>query len=236
VRTRALLGGLVLLAPAGCAFERGEPTGVVAASFRGEYASIPERDAGDGWQSLVGPAEVRIDAAALGLDAVTLVAEVGPEDDASQAVVATLATPAAADLLTPAAVTLDCATSCILGPGRLIAARATVASLVLDGSIRTAGTLDATSLVVRFDAAGPTMPAVVAGLDETIDEDEPPGVALALELSLDATLFDALELGDLERDADGAVEISSRSNADALATIATHLAGVPLGVTVSRTD
>src|SRR5262245_1298349 len=124
---------LVLLLASGCAFERGEPTGVVAASFRADYALAPERDAGDGWQSLVGPSEVRLDSAVMGLDAIELVEVVGPDDAPSESTVATLSAGADADLLSSAELDLVCAGSCVVPPGRLVRAVIPVASLHVSG-------------------------------------------------------------------------------------------------------
>ena len=69
MRTRLLLPLLVL---SGCALDAGEGFAVLEPTVRVGYTPLPSRDAGNGFQRLASDYQVRLDAAALGVDHVAL--------------------------------------------------------------------------------------------------------------------------------------------------------------------
>jgi hypothetical protein len=69
MRARLLIATLAL---SGCALDAGEGFAVLEPTVSARYTSLPGRDAGDGFQRLASDYQVRLDAAAVGLDHVAL--------------------------------------------------------------------------------------------------------------------------------------------------------------------
>jgi hypothetical protein len=68
--SRGIVVGVAALGLAGCAFDRGEPFGVLTGTIEARYALSADRDRGGGWQKLDSEHELRIDAASSSVDLV----------------------------------------------------------------------------------------------------------------------------------------------------------------------
>jgi hypothetical protein len=145
------------------------------------------------------------------------------------------------DALEPAPLALGCEGGCLLGEGRLVAAAVTVARLEIDATAR--GGLPGqelegeVSVRLGVDLVGREhAPSFQTPLDVVVDDEQEPGIALALDLVFRAAAFDAVALGALDRAGDGGIELSAAANSEALAAVLAGVGDDALFVVVQRRE